>query len=323
MIVFYRFSKFLHNILCFWGQGIHCRHSFWATISGDLENAGQLPVHEVLEGTYDCVLQIFKISSLYMFLRPRNPLPTFLLSYNVRLTSKIQVNFRYRRNSKVLMIVSHWFSKFLHYICFSGQGIHCRHSYWATIFGRPRKSRSTSGTGGTRRYWWLCLINFWYSFTVYVFKVRKYIADILTELPYSSYFESLGQLPVQEVLIGADDFVFRIFTISSVLFMFLRSRFSLLAFLLGYHIWMTSNIPAGQPSAHMSCFLWVTSQTFRTGSCFGFSRSSKHSSSVYIYIYIYIYQIMIFWPLKHIYWRYCENPKYTIISTSENLFNRM
>ena len=35
--------------------------------SGDLENLGKLPVHDVLEGTDDCVLWIFEISTLFMF----------------------------------------------------------------------------------------------------------------------------------------------------------------------------------------------------------------------------------------------------------------
>ena len=61
---------------------------------GDLENQGQLPVQEVL---MIFVLWIFTISSVFMFLRSRNPLPTFLLSYHVWVTSKIQVNFRFRR----------------------------------------------------------------------------------------------------------------------------------------------------------------------------------------------------------------------------------
>ena len=80
-----------------------------------------------------------------MFSRSRNPLLTFLLSYHVWVTSKIQVNFRYRRYSKVLMILSYKFLKFLQYSCLRGQEIHCWHSYWATMFGWPRKSRSTSG----------------------------------------------------------------------------------------------------------------------------------------------------------------------------------
>ena len=65
--------------------------------SGDLENPGQLPVQVVLEGTDDFVLWIFTISSVFMFSGSRNPLPIFLTSYHVRMTSKIQVNFRFRR----------------------------------------------------------------------------------------------------------------------------------------------------------------------------------------------------------------------------------
>ena len=68
---------------------------------GDLENPGRLPVQHVLGGTGDCVLSIFEISSLFMFLRSGNPLLTFLLSYNVRGTSKIQVTFPFKRFSKL------------------------------------------------------------------------------------------------------------------------------------------------------------------------------------------------------------------------------
>ena len=142
-----------------------------------------------------------------MFSRARNPFLTLLLSYHVRVTLKIQVNFQYKRFSEVLMILSYEFPQFLQYLCFQGQGIHCWHSYWATMFGWPRKSRSTSGTRGTRRYWWLSLINFWNFFTIYVFEVKESIADIPTELPYSGDLENPGQLPVQEVLRGTDDFV--------------------------------------------------------------------------------------------------------------------
>ena len=56
---------------------------------GDLENPGQLPVQEVLEGTDDLFLWIFTISSVFMFLRSRNPLLTLLWSYLVWVTSKI------------------------------------------------------------------------------------------------------------------------------------------------------------------------------------------------------------------------------------------
>ena len=115
----------------------------------DLENPGQLPVQEVLEGTDDCVWWIFEISSPFMFSRAGNPFLIFLLSYHVPVTSKIQVNFRYRRYLKILLIVSYKFLKFSHYSCFRGRGIHFWYCSLATMFGCPRKSRSTSGTGGT------------------------------------------------------------------------------------------------------------------------------------------------------------------------------
>ena len=68
---------------------------------GDLENPGRLPVQHVLGGTGDCVLSIFEMSSLFMFLRSGNPLLTFLLSYHVRATSKIQVTFPFKRFLKL------------------------------------------------------------------------------------------------------------------------------------------------------------------------------------------------------------------------------
>ena len=116
---------------------------------GDLENPDQLPVQEVLEGTDDCVLRIFEISSLFMFSRVRNPFLIFLLTYHVWVTSKIQVNFRYRRYLKKLLIVSYRFLKFSHYLCFQGRRIHFWYCYLASMLVCPRKSRSTSGTGGT------------------------------------------------------------------------------------------------------------------------------------------------------------------------------
>ena len=42
---------------------------------------------------------------------------------------------------------------------------------------------------------------------MYVFEVKKSIADIPTELPCSGDRENLGQLPVQEVLEGTNDCV--------------------------------------------------------------------------------------------------------------------
>ena len=93
--------------------------------------------------------QKFYFMAIFMFLRARNPFLTLLLSYIAWMTSKIQINFRYRRYLKVLMIVSHEFLEFLHYLCFRRWVIHFWYSYWATMFRWPRKSRSTSGTGGT------------------------------------------------------------------------------------------------------------------------------------------------------------------------------
>ena len=78
--------------------------------SGNLENPGQLPVLQVLEGTDDCVLLIFVISSLHTFSGSRNPFFIVSRSYVVWMTSKIQVNFRFCRSLRVLMIVSYGFS---------------------------------------------------------------------------------------------------------------------------------------------------------------------------------------------------------------------
>ena len=77
--------------------------------SGDLENPGQLPVSQVLQRTDDCVLWILVISSFPTFSRSRNPFLAVSQSYHVWVTSKIQVNFRFRRCSKVPMIPSYGF----------------------------------------------------------------------------------------------------------------------------------------------------------------------------------------------------------------------
>ena len=105
-----------------------------------------------------------------MFSRVVNPFLIFLLDYHVSVTSKIQVNSLYRRYLKVQMIVSYEFLKFLHYICFR----YCLwYSCWATMFWWPRKSRSSSGTGSTWRYWWLCFMNFRNFSTIYILEGGK------------------------------------------------------------------------------------------------------------------------------------------------------
>ena len=89
MIVSYIFSKFLDYIRFLRVKEFIANIPTELLCLVDLENLGQLPVQEVLEGTDDCVLYIFEISWLYTFLRSKNSLPTFLLSYYVWLTSKI------------------------------------------------------------------------------------------------------------------------------------------------------------------------------------------------------------------------------------------
>ena len=83
MNVSYRFLKFL-DYSCFWGVKESIADiSTELTCLGDLENPGRLPVQQVLGGTGDCVFSGFEISSLFLFLRSRNSLLTFQLSYPV------------------------------------------------------------------------------------------------------------------------------------------------------------------------------------------------------------------------------------------------
>ena len=84
-------------------------------------------------------------------------------------------------------------------------------------------------------------MNFHYFLSIHVSKVKESTADIPTELPCSGDLENPGQLPVQVVLEGTDDFVSWIFTISSV-FRFSGSRNSLPTFLPSYHVRVTLKI---------------------------------------------------------------------------------
>ena len=93
------------------------KESFFCSFSklpcpSHLETPGQLPVLQVLEGTVDWVLWIFVISSFPTFSMSRNPFCAVLQSYHVRVTSKIQVNFRFCRNWRVLIIGSYVFRNF-------------------------------------------------------------------------------------------------------------------------------------------------------------------------------------------------------------------
>ena len=91
----------------------------------------------------------------------------------VRVTLKIQVNFRFCRNSRVLTVGSYGFSLFLHSLRFRDQGIYFSRCHKATMFGWPRKSRSTSGFGGTPGYCWFGLMDFSNSNNPYDFDVKE------------------------------------------------------------------------------------------------------------------------------------------------------
>ena len=67
--------------------------------------------------------------------------------------------------------------------------------------------RQTPGSTSTRRYWWLCLVDFWNFFTIYVFEVSESIADIPTELECLMDLKNSGHLPVQEVFEVTQTFV--------------------------------------------------------------------------------------------------------------------
>jgi hypothetical protein len=77
--------------------------------SGDFENPSQLPVLLELEGTDGWVLWIFVISSFPTFSKSRNLFLVVSQSYKNRVTSKTQVNFRFRRYFRVLTIESYGF----------------------------------------------------------------------------------------------------------------------------------------------------------------------------------------------------------------------
>ena len=98
-----------------------------------------------------CFINFWNFHTIHI-LRSGNPLLIFLHSYHVQVTSQIQVDFQSNTYSEVLVIVSCRFLKFLHYLRFWGQRILWWHSYWATMFGRPQKFRSPSGSRGFRGY---------------------------------------------------------------------------------------------------------------------------------------------------------------------------
>ena len=129
-------------------------------ISGYLENEGQLPVLQELEGTDGWVLWI----SLFLYsLHFRGP--GIYFSYFHKATM-----FGWPRKSRSTS--GFWgtpgycrfglmdFSNFLISIRFLCQWICLSWFHTAVIFEWPRNSRSTSGFAGTRRYWRLGLMDF-------------------------------------------------------------------------------------------------------------------------------------------------------------------
>ena len=89
----------------------------------DLKNICQLPVSEVLQGIVDWVLWISVISSFLTFSMSRNLFFVVSHRFSVRVTSKIQVNFRFCGNSRVLTIGSFGFQLFLQSLRVRCQGI--------------------------------------------------------------------------------------------------------------------------------------------------------------------------------------------------------
>ena len=75
------------------------------------------------------------------------------------------------------------------------------------MFRWPRKSRLTFGPSRTRRYWWLCLVDFWNFFTIYVFEVSESFDDIPTELPCLGDLKNSGHFLVHEVFEVTQTFV--------------------------------------------------------------------------------------------------------------------
>ena len=132
-----------------------------------------------------------------MLSRSRNPLLTFLLSYDVWVTSKIQVNFRFER---------YWWFGLLNFWNFHTVHVFKVRESIADIstelpcFGdleNPGRLPVRQVLGGTGDCVFVDFRNF---FTIYVFEVRESFADIPTELPCLGALKNSGQLPVQEVL---------------------------------------------------------------------------------------------------------------------------
>ena len=171
-----------------------------------------------------------------MFLRSRSPLPTFLLSYHVWVTSKIQVNFRFNRYSKVLVIGSYRFSVSSLFMFSRSKNPFLTLLVSYHVWKIPKiqvnsRFKRISEVLIILSYEFLKFLH-----TIHVFEVEESIADIPTRLSYLGDLEKLGQLPVREILKETYDCVFWNFAISSI-YMFSMSGNHLLTFLLCYNVW--------------------------------------------------------------------------------------
>ena len=153
---------------CIRVQGIHAWQIYWVTLFGWPRKSRSTSGSG---GTDDSVLWIFEISPVFMFSRSVNPFLTFLQSYQIWVTSKIQVNFRYRRYTKVLMIVSYEFLEFLQYLCFRSKGIHFWHSYCSSDL-------KNLGLIPVQEVLMILLSNVWNFSTSFVFQVNESIANL-------------------------------------------------------------------------------------------------------------------------------------------------
>ena len=156
----FRFNTYLevflnvwHRFLKFWsflGQGIQCDISTELPCLDDPKNLGQL-------------LSDSRVTQKYWWLYLMD-FYNFFTIYVVKIKetiADIPTELRYLSDLEnpsqlpvwvVLVILSYEFLNF-HTSCFRGQGIHCWYFYRATMFGWPRKSRWTSSSTGSRRYW--------------------------------------------------------------------------------------------------------------------------------------------------------------------------
>ena len=179
MILSYKFLKFSHYS-CFWGQGIQCWYFYRATLFELPRKSRSTSGSRVPRRYWWLYLMDFhNFFTIYVF-EVKESIVCILTELRCPIDFKNPSQLPVR---EALVILFYNFLKFSHYARYWGQEIHCWYFYIATMFRWPRKSRTTSGPGRTRGYWWLCLVDFWNFFTIYVFEVRESFDDLPTELP--------------------------------------------------------------------------------------------------------------------------------------------